>query len=114
MVALLLPRPRSVLTTKSSISCEKTRCPRSAVRDGGWSRTRRRRPRKEYRKILGCLHPDAVEDPERKPRFEEAFQLFKRYKARLVDDSEQADVKRDSTLPRTVEEMLARKTMKTR
>lgn len=68
-------------------------------------------PRNEYRKILACLHPDMARDGHTK-RFEEAFQLFNQYEARLVSDSEQADLKMVSTLPRTREEMLARKRAK--
>jgi predicted transcriptional regulator len=70
--------------------------------------------RAEFRIIQRCLHPDTgqhVSDANRN----EAFRLFMSLEARLVDDDkEQADLKRVSTLPRTVEEMLARKTMKRR
>jgi hypothetical protein len=68
-------------------------------------------PRSEYRKILACLHPDMARDGHAK-RFEEAFRLFNQYEAKLVIDNEQADIKKVSTLPRTVEEMLARKQAK--
>jgi hypothetical protein len=32
--------------------------------------------RKDYKRILACLHPDRVLDPERKPMYEEAFRIF--------------------------------------
>ena len=63
-------------------------------------------PRSEYRKILACLHPDSVEDPARKPRFEEAFRLFNSYEVKLVSDDKAAAL---SGLPKTREEMMARK-----
>ena len=65
--------------------------------------------RAEFRVIQRCLHPDTgahVSDANRN----EAFRLFMSLEARLVDDDrEQADLKRVSTLPRTVEEMMARR-----
>jgi hypothetical protein len=67
--------------------------------------------RADYRKILRCVHPDTgahVSDANRN----EAFRLFTQLEARLVDDAEQADLKRVSTLPKTVEEMLARRKTK--
>jgi hypothetical protein len=67
--------------------------------------------RADYRKILRCVHPDTgahVSDANRN----EAFRLFTQLEARLVDDAEQADLKRVSTLPKTVEELLARRKTK--
>jgi hypothetical protein len=64
--------------------------------------------RAEYITIIKVLHPDTgahVSDANRN----EAFRLFTQYEAKLVDDQEQADLKRVSTLPRTIEELLARK-----
>jgi hypothetical protein len=67
--------------------------------------------RAEYRKILRCVHPDTgghVSEANRN----EAFRLFTQYEAKLVDDNEEARLKRVSTLPQTVEELLARKRQK--
>jgi hypothetical protein len=67
--------------------------------------------RADYRKILRCVHPDTgahVSDANRN----EAFRLFTQLEAKLVDDAEQADLKRVSTLPKTVEELLARRRKK--
>jgi hypothetical protein len=62
--------------------------------------------RADYRKILSCLHPDSMADPERKARFGEAFQTFR--------DLEDVLVKADAptmagSLPKTVGELLARR-----
>lgn len=56
----------------------------------------------EFRKITACLHPDAIQDEERKPRYAEAFHLLR--------DKEEVVVKpevplRASPLPTSVEEM---------
>ena len=64
--------------------------------------------RADYRKIMRCIHPDTgahVSDEIRN----EAFRLFNQYEAKLVSDNEQVDIKKVSTLPRTVEEMMARR-----
>jgi len=74
-----------------------------------------------YKMILACLHPDNARSGHEK-RFEEAFALFNNYKPKLVDLSSEKEEKdrlkrielRGNPLPRTVEEMLARKTMKGR
>jgi hypothetical protein len=76
-------------------------------------------PLAHYKKIVACLHPDNAR-PGHEDRFNEAFVLFNDYKPKLVDLSSEKDEKarlkrielRGNPLPRTVEEMLARKTMK--
>jgi hypothetical protein len=78
-------------------------------------------PISHYKTILACLHPDNAR-PGHEKRFEEAFALFNNYKPKLVDLSSEKEEKdrlkrielRGNPLPRTVEEMLARKTMKGR
>lgn len=72
--------------------------------------------RKEYNTILKCLHSDKIkgfaEDPEAAAvAMNEAFRLFTKYEARLVSDEETRRTLR-SALPKTVEEMLARKKTK--
>ena len=67
--------------------------------------------RLEYRAIQRVLHPDTgphVSDEKRN----EAFRLFTQYEVKLVADNEQADLKKVSTLPQTVEELLARRKKK--
>jgi hypothetical protein len=64
--------------------------------------------RAEYVQIIRCLHPDTGAHVSEANR-NEAFRLFTQYEAKLVDDQEQADLKKVSSLPSTVEELLARK-----
>ena len=69
-----------------------------------------------FKLILACLHPDNARQGHEK-RFEEAFALFNGYKPKLIDLSSEKEEKdrrkrieaRGSPLPRTVEEMLARR-----
>jgi hypothetical protein len=42
--------------------------------------------RKTYKKILSCLHPDRVIEPELKQNYEEAFRLFTVLEKRLLDE----------------------------
>jgi hypothetical protein len=42
--------------------------------------------RKAYKKILSCLHPDRVIEPELKQNYEEAFLLFTVLEKRLLDE----------------------------
>jgi hypothetical protein len=44
--------------------------------------------RATYRKIRACLHPDRVQDPELKARYEEAFNLFNNLESVLLDEKE--------------------------
>jgi hypothetical protein len=76
-------------------------------------------PADHFKTILACLHPDNSASKEKR---EEAFRLFNGYKLKLIDLSLEKEEKdrlkrielRGNPLPRTVEEMLARKTMKGR
>ena len=76
-------------------------------------------PTAHFKLILACLHPDNAREGHEK-RFEEAFAVFNGYKLKLVDlslDKEEKDRRkrveaRGVPLPRTVEEMLARKRQK--
>lgn len=61
-----------------------------------------------YRKILAALHPDGV-DEDRKARYSELFQLFKGLEDVLVKEPVENTLTRASTLPKTVQEMMARK-----
>jgi hypothetical protein len=78
-------------------------------------------PLAHFMKILSRLHPDRARPGDEKDA-NEAFTLFNSYKLKLVDLSAEKDEKarlkrielRGNPLPRTVEEMLARKTMKRR
>jgi alkylated DNA nucleotide flippase Atl1 len=67
--------------------------------------------RKEYNKVIRCLHPDTGGHASDEARGE-AFRLFTIHEARLVDDAEEARLKRVVGLPNTVEEMVARKRTK--
>ena len=67
-------------------------------------------PRREFRKILACLHPDMAR-PGQEQRFEEAFRIFNGYEIKLVSDDKLAVT---SHLPHTIEELLARKKQGTR
>lgn len=78
-------------------------------------------PPAHYKQILSRLHPDRARAGD-EAEAAEAFALFNSYKPKLVDLSSEKDEKdrlkrieaRGNPLPRTVEEMLARKTMKRR
>ena len=75
-----------------------TRAERILARDNGTF------TKGQFRKILFCLHPDQIQDPERKPRYEEAF--------RLVQGAEDTLVKPDPkpvrgpAVPRTTADLL--------
>jgi hypothetical protein len=58
-----------------------------------------------YRKILSCLHPDRVQDPILKKRYEEAFRLFTELEKRVLDEKESPTQFRK--MPRTYEELMA-------
>jgi hypothetical protein len=58
-----------------------------------------------YRKILSCLHPDRVLDPELKKRYEEAFRLFTELEKRVLDEKQSPTQFRK--MPRTYEELMA-------
>lgn len=60
-----------------------------------------------YRKILSCLHPDRVQDPILKKRFEEAFRLFSELEKRVLDEKQSPTEFR--RMPRTYEELMAMK-----
>jgi len=60
-----------------------------------------------YRKILACLHPDRVQDPVMKKRYEEAFRLFTELEKRVLDEKESPTEFRQ--MPRTYEELMAMK-----
>ena len=60
-----------------------------------------------YRKILACLHPDRVQDPTLKKRYEEAFRLFTELEKRVLDEKESPTEFRK--MPTTYEELLAMK-----
>jgi transcriptional regulator with XRE-family HTH domain len=60
-----------------------------------------------YRKILACLHPDRVQDPALKKRYEEAFRLFTGLEKRVLDEKESPTTFRK--MPRTYEELMAMK-----
>jgi hypothetical protein len=42
--------------------------------------------KKEFLKIVECLHPDRVQDPVHKPKYEEAFKIFYPLEKVLVDE----------------------------
>ena len=44
--------------------------------------------RATYRKIRACLHPDRVQEPQLKARYEEAFNLFNQLEPLLLDEKE--------------------------
>jgi len=60
-----------------------------------------------YRKILACLHPDRVQDPALKKRYEEAFRLFTELEKRVLDEKESPTQFR--AMPRTYEELMKMK-----
>jgi hypothetical protein len=62
----------------------------------------------EYRAIMRCLHPDSL-NSRTEEQLAEAFRLFTHYKPKLIrlDEDERREVL--SGLPRTREELLARK-----
>jgi transposase len=60
-----------------------------------------------YRKILACLHPDRVQDPALKKRYEEAFRLFTELEKRVLDEKQSPTQFR--SMPRTYEELMAMK-----
>jgi transposase len=62
--------------------------------------------RASYRKILACLHPDRMPDPQLKKRYEEAFNLFAHLEKRLLDEK-QSPTEFRQDLPRTWEEWTA-------
>lgn len=67
-------------------------------------------PKAEYNKILTCLHPDAA--ATRTPtQLNEAFDIFLRYKLKMVkaDEGDVNEALARAGLPRTREELLARK-----
>lgn len=63
--------------------------------------------RTTYRKILSCLHPDRVTDPDQKKRYEEAFQLFTELEKRVLNEEQSPTQFR--RVPRTYEELMALK-----
>jgi DNA-binding transcriptional regulator YhcF (GntR family) len=73
-------------------------------------------PTIHFKAILACLHPDNAR-PGHEKRFEAAFALFNNYKPKLINLDMEKDEKdrrkriesRGVPLPRTVEEMMARK-----
>ncbi len=68
----------------------------------------------EYNKIVKCLHPDSINN--RTPdELAEAFHIFTRYKLKLINDKGEREEelrKLKGGLPRTVQEMFARKKKK--
>jgi len=69
----------------------------------------------EYNTILRCLHPDTGAHRTAAERAE-AFRLFTHYKLKMIDDEEERENARRelrSNMPKTLAEMIARKTKKT-
>jgi hypothetical protein len=69
----------------------------------------------EYNTIMRCLHPDTAHSRTSEERAE-AFRLFTHYKLKMINDEEERiDAKRElrSNMPKTLQEMLARKKTKT-
>jgi len=60
--------------------------------------------RATYRRIKACLHPDRVQDPELKARYEEAFNLFNRLESVLLDEKELPTP--TLTIPTTLNELM--------
>lgn len=60
-----------------------------------------------YRKILTCLHSDRVTDTGLKKKYDEAFLLFRELELLLCDEKENPTP--TNTLPRTYEELMARR-----
>jgi hypothetical protein len=60
--------------------------------------------RATYRKIRACLHPDRVQDPELKARYEEAFNLFNKLESVLLDEQELPTP--TLTIPATLNELM--------
>lgn len=63
----------------------------------------------EYKKIMMCLHPDGLHS-RTSEQMGEAFRIFTGYKPKMVQS--EPDWKESGTMPRTLEEMLARKKSK--
>jgi hypothetical protein len=61
----------------------------------------------EYNTILRCLHPDGLKS-RTEQQLSEAFRIFTHYKLKMVADDDERQ-KFMSGLPRTREELLARK-----
>jgi hypothetical protein len=64
--------------------------------------------RATYKKILSCLHPDRV-DPSLARRYQEAFNLFNRLEAMLLNEKESP--RPSVKMPTTYAEMMAMKRM---
>lgn len=65
----------------------------------------------EYNKILFCLHPDRANSHSTE-ELAEAFRIFTHYKLKMINDTEEraeAQRKLNSRMPKTLEEMLARR-----
>ena len=60
-----------------------------------------------YQKIRACLHPDRVQDPALKKRYEEAFRLFTELEKRVLNEKESPTTFR--TMPRTYADLMAMK-----
>jgi ParB-like chromosome segregation protein Spo0J len=60
-----------------------------------------------YKKILACLHPDRVQEPALKKRYEEAFRLFADLEKRILDEKQSPT--QFQRMPRTYEELMAMK-----
>jgi hypothetical protein len=60
-----------------------------------------------YQKIRACLHPDRVQDPALKKRYEEAFRLFTELEKRVLNEKESPTTFR--TMPRTYQDLMAMK-----
>lgn len=60
-----------------------------------------------YRKILACLHPDRVQEPALKKRYEEAFRLFTDLEKRVLDEKQSPTEFR--TMPRTSADLMRMK-----
>src|SRR5262245_2671369 len=58
-----------------------------------------------YKKILACLHPDRVQDPVLKTRYQDAFATFTELEKILLDEKESPTTFRQ--MPRTMEELRA-------
>jgi hypothetical protein len=63
--------------------------------------------RNEYKKILGCLHPDRVQDSDLKKRYEDAFNLFTKLELVLLDET-QSPTYADK-MPTNYADLMARK-----
>ena len=65
----------------------------------------------EYRKVMICLHPDSLHS-RTEEQLAEAFRIFTHYKPKMVLLNDEERQRTLSDLPRTREEMLARKRTK--